>query len=463
MRNRLRNALVEDRGRKRLRLRIALKLGAGLTLLAALAVAALVLGSAGGATSSPPLQKVLKDPFADAVGYHGSAEEPSIIAAKNPVRAGDLKNKSTIVGAEQVGRVYDGGASDIGYEISVNGGNTWKSGELPLTIQGGQANTCAGPLSRASDIVVAYDQRHDTWLASTLGLAAGANVPAVYINRGTVNFSTGDMDWGPPICQHITQAVSDSPDKNWVTCDNWPDSKGYGNCYVEWDNNGNGNREIMQYTTDSGLTWIPGPNVSASASGLPGNGNTGDVTGETTLACPTANAACTTGGANAASAGDTNIKVASVAGIGTTLAAASAAGASNVKVTAVTPFFTTTLAAAARPATRRQGGERRRAGRRPDGEHRRGRALGEPDDHRRSAPRARPARASRSTRRSPRPTRAACRSPPPGSRSTSTRARATSAPRSRSVGTAGAAGTGLTLTAPLANAHASGAQVNDAR
>ena len=49
----------------------------------------------------------------------------------------------------------------------------------------------------------------------------------------------------------------------------------------------------------------------------------------------------------AAHAGDTNIKVASVNGIGTTLAAASLAGATNIKVDEHPPFFTTTLAAAA--------------------------------------------------------------------------------------------------------------------
>ena len=104
------------------------------------------MGSPGGAAAAPSLTKVLQDPFADGIGYHASAEEPSIIAAKNPARAGHYANSSTIVAAEQVGRVYDGGASDIGYEVSVDGGQSWNHGELPLTIQGGQADTCGGPL-----------------------------------------------------------------------------------------------------------------------------------------------------------------------------------------------------------------------------------------------------------------------------------------------------------------------------
>jgi hypothetical protein len=364
------------------------------------------MAASGKGTNLPGLHQVLKDPFADGVGQHESAEEPSIFAYRNPARAGNyLKNKSTIVATEQVGRVYDGGASDIGYQVSVNGGQTWKQGELPLTIQGGVANTCGGPLSRASDTVTVYDARYDVWLVSTLGLSQGANVPAVYINRGTANFTTKDIDWEPqPICQHITQPTSDSPDKNWITCDNWPASKGYGNCYVEYDNNGNGNRELIQYSTDGGLTWIPAPNTNTNL--VPGNGNTGDVSGETTLSSAA-------GFGTSAHAGDTNIKVASVNGIGTTLAAAANAGDTNIKTATVTPFFTTTLSAA-------------------------------------SAAGATNIKVASVT------------AMVAGKTINIDTGGAFESAVIQLVGTAGAGGTGVTLTAPLANAHASGAQVTPA-
>ena len=198
------------------------KLGAALALVAVAAAVPLIFGSVGNAGFAVPANKVLQDPFADGLGYHGSAEEPSILAARNPstaVHPGSNPNKSTIIATEQVGRVYDGGASDIGYEVSVNGGDTWKNGELPITIQGGQANTCGGPVNRASDTVTAYNEKYDQWLISTLGLSNGANVPAVYINIGKVRFTdsdpttfmggpaagVGDVAWSPPICQHITQ------------------------------------------------------------------------------------------------------------------------------------------------------------------------------------------------------------------------------------------------------------------
>ena len=152
-----------------------------------------------------PLNKVYEDPFADGIGYHGERGGAVDPRGANPARAGQLENKSTIVATQQVGRVYDGGASDIGYEVSVNGGQSWKHGELPLTIQGGVADTCGGPLTRASDTVTAYDQRHDVWLVSTLGLAGTPTCRRCTSTAARPTSTTKDIDWGPPICQHITQ------------------------------------------------------------------------------------------------------------------------------------------------------------------------------------------------------------------------------------------------------------------
>src|SRR5690348_3724783 len=110
-----------------MRIRASVKYGS-VALVTTAAIAVPVAMSLGGAGAGPiaSLKQVHKDPFADGIGYHESVLEPSIAA-----------NGKTIVATFQVGRIYDGGASDIGWSTSTNGGQSWKHGELPLTVQGG--------------------------------------------------------------------------------------------------------------------------------------------------------------------------------------------------------------------------------------------------------------------------------------------------------------------------------------
>src|SRR5205823_2822055 len=91
------------------------------------------------------LTQVSHDGCASPLSYHASQVEPMIAS-----------HGTTIVATFQVGRVYDGGSCDIGWATSTDGGLTWQTGLLPLTIFGGQATTGAGPLTRASDPSVAY-------------------------------------------------------------------------------------------------------------------------------------------------------------------------------------------------------------------------------------------------------------------------------------------------------------------
>jgi hypothetical protein len=196
----------------------------------------------------PRLTEVSRDLCASPLSYHASEVEP-MTAARGQM----------LVSTFQVGRVYDGGSCDIGWSTSMDGGRTWQTGLLPLTIFGGQATTDAGPLTRASDPAVAYDAQDGVWLIDSLGLAGDANTVGLFVNR-----SPDGLNWGPPITTH----AGDFPDKNWITCDNWPNSAGYGNCYQEWDN---GSQTIkMQTSTDGGLTWSAPANTANNAQGLGG-------------------------------------------------------------------------------------------------------------------------------------------------------------------------------------------------
>src|SRR5919202_1955643 len=91
------------------------RVGAG----AALALAVVVV-SAAAASANVTLVKVSSDPYANTTSSHRTEVEPDTFAFG-----------STLVSAFQVGRFYDGGASDIGWATSTSAGSSWTNGFLP--------------------------------------------------------------------------------------------------------------------------------------------------------------------------------------------------------------------------------------------------------------------------------------------------------------------------------------------
>ena len=104
-----------------------------------------------------------------------------------------------------------------------------------------------GPWTSISDPAVAYDPLHDVWMISTLAIDSNVSGAAILTSRST----DGGLTWGQP----VTTSTSSGSfyDKNWITCDTWPQSPHYGNCYQEWDDP----TFYMSTSTDGGLTWGP--------------------------------------------------------------------------------------------------------------------------------------------------------------------------------------------------------------
>src|SRR3954449_6492972 len=129
------------------------------------------------------LTRVSADPFANPTSQHATEVEPDTFASG-----------STVVAAYQVGRFFDGGATDIGYARSADGGATWTpSSVLPgMTSSSGAANS---PYERVSDASVAYDSKHKTWMISSIPLLPSLTVPTIF-----VNLSNDDgVTFGPPV------------------------------------------------------------------------------------------------------------------------------------------------------------------------------------------------------------------------------------------------------------------------
>ncbi len=192
-----------------------------------------------------PLVKLSTDMFTNSTSQHATEVEPDSFAFG-----------STIISAFQVGRRSSsgGGSSDIGYAISTDAGATWTNGFLPgiTTFQGAGANDAV------SDASVIYDAKHGVWLISSLPISA-ANIQVV-VSRST----DGGTTWSNPIL--LSQGAD--LDKDWITCDNNNASPFYGNCYAEWDDNGNADLIWMSVSNDGGLTWSAPATPAGAANGL---------------------------------------------------------------------------------------------------------------------------------------------------------------------------------------------------
>src|SRR5581483_10583696 len=145
------------------------------------------------------------DPFANSTSQHATEVEPDTFA-----------HGSTLVSAFQVGRFFNGGATDIGFARSTDGGSTWSGGFLRgLTATSGRPDSTGGGFERVSDASVAFDARHHTWLVSSIPLEPGSLVvPTVFISRST----NGGATWSDPVATPppAVPASKVDLDKNWT-------------------------------------------------------------------------------------------------------------------------------------------------------------------------------------------------------------------------------------------------------
>lgn len=179
---------------------------------------------------------------------------------KTQVEPDSYAHGQTIVGVTQSGRyVNGGGASNNMWATSRNGGQTWTTGGFPgTTINQG------GTWPRISDPSIAYDAEHDVWLALGLGIDSGGTGHILLVNRST----DGGLTWSNPVI--AAESSGTFWDKTWIVCDTWADSPFYGNCYIQYDDNGQGNLMQMITSTDGGLTWGSIQTPSGFPSGLGG-------------------------------------------------------------------------------------------------------------------------------------------------------------------------------------------------
>jgi hypothetical protein len=136
------------------------------------------------------------------------------------------------------------------------------------------ASTPAGPFRRASDPVVAWNELHARWIATTLAL--GPTSSAV-----SVSTSADGSTWSAPTLAVVAPLGGGDDgtnlDKEWLACDNSRTSPFFGRCYLvytDFRRDGLG----FQSSSDGGVTWtapitirvtadVPGPQLAVRPNG----------------------------------------------------------------------------------------------------------------------------------------------------------------------------------------------------
>jgi hypothetical protein len=219
------------------------------------ATASLALASP--AAANVPLSRVSSDPFTNTTSQHATELEPDTFS-----------NGSTVVSAFQVGRFFNGGSTDIGFATSSDGGASYAThGFLPgLTATSDMGGSTGAPFERVSDPSVAFDAKDGAWLISSIPITNSLVVPTVFTNRST----DGGLTWSTPSSIPPPAAQKINLDKNWIVCDNNATSPHFGNCYTEFDNNGETDLEEMSTSTDGGVTWSQPVSPQGNPHGLGG-------------------------------------------------------------------------------------------------------------------------------------------------------------------------------------------------
>ena len=188
-------------------------------------------------------RRLSRDPYSTSDAQHETEVEPDSFTFGR-----------TTVTAFQVGRRFDGAATNVGWAVTTDDGASWRSGLLPgLTTTGRPP----GLHARASDPVVAYDAAHGTWLISTLALEGATTRLAINRSPNGATWSTASTALEERTAQGIAF------DKNWLACDNTASSPHYGRCYLVYTHSADRDMLAVSWTTDGGLTWSTPVDIGA--------------------------------------------------------------------------------------------------------------------------------------------------------------------------------------------------------
>ncbi len=220
-------------------LRAVMVSGAAAALLAGLGTAAPALAAPAG---SPAILHVGQIDRQD-VQSHGNCEPDTLVepdVAVSPV------NPRIQVAVAHDCRFANGGAVDISYAWTSDGGAQWHHAPVP-----GLTKAVGGTYDRASDPVVAFGADGSVYISA---LVFDTGCPTgVAVSRST----DGGATFGKPVLAQTSNTCAVSDDKNWLVTDTQPDSPFYGRIYQFWTEflAGAGSPQEVRWSDDNGQTW----------------------------------------------------------------------------------------------------------------------------------------------------------------------------------------------------------------
>jgi hypothetical protein len=216
--------------------------GAALILLAGLGTGANAAARTTPARTTPPAILHVGQIDQQDVPSRGSCQPDTLV---EPDVAVSPFNANIQVAVAHDCRFADGGAVDISYAWTHDGGATWHHAPVP-----GLTRAVDGFWDRASDPVVAFGADGSVYISS---LVFNVGCPsAVAVSRST----DGGATFGPPVLAHKSGKCSVSDDKNWIVADTNLGSPFYGRVYQFWTEFlRTGSPQVVRWSDDQGKHW----------------------------------------------------------------------------------------------------------------------------------------------------------------------------------------------------------------
>jgi hypothetical protein len=177
------------------------------------------------------------------VASHGNCEPDTLV--EPDIAVSPFNTKIEVAVAHDC-RFANGGAVDIFYAWTHDGGARWHQSRLP-----GLTKAVGGTYDRASDPVVAFGADGTVYVSS---LVFDVTCPtAVAISRST----DGGATFGKPVLAQHSNTCAVSDDKNWLVTDTQANSPFFGRLYQFWSEflPSGASPQVVRWSDDNGRHW----------------------------------------------------------------------------------------------------------------------------------------------------------------------------------------------------------------